>query len=232
MKRLLLLVVLAMAGGAAFTQSTPTFCQFAAPGVMTCNTPQGLPTVQQPLPSSPGPAIRPIPPPQPYSPPPTSSYVAPRLTPPPEVATVARLPAPDDTDLKSAYCVGEISESNREMSALMGSHVTVKSDAEQQALDHDNEMGRQILQTQGAKVERLQTYLSPRLHAVDNGMLLAAWKQGQVDASNIDAETKTCLPQCNASDAHAQTQCVMACNENSEAYQHSKMCQALPFLPY
>lgn len=233
MNRILLLVILALTTSAVvFGQSSPVYCQFVAAGVMKCSSPQGLAPVPQTLPSSPSVEISPISPPHTYAPPPPPQHIMPSLAPIPDAATVMRRPPPDDTDLKGAYCTGEISESNREMNMLMATFGPGTSKEEQIGVDRSMAIVRQIIQDGEAKITRLQTYLSPRLQTVDNGMLLAAWKQGQVDARNIEVETKACTAHCDLTNAQTRTQCVTSCNEGSEAYQHSRMCQSLTFLPY
>lgn len=230
MERGWLIAFLALASTSAFAQSTaPTTCQFVGPGILRCNSAQGLPPVPQTLPSNPSPVILPSNPDTLPTNGAESRFSVQLLPIPP---SLEQREPPKSVDIKSAYCIGEISVSAAQFNALLQSRPKMASDGqkEQEYLDAS---ARQLVQQEYAKVRRLQSYLSPRLARIDNGMLMAALKQGQADASNVGRETDTCLSRCGAiTDSTARLQCANTCTENSQTYQHTKMCQKIAFLPY
>ena len=141
------------------------------------------------------------------------------------------LPAPSQAVLKSAYCYGVISEQEAAENAdeeylFRGASTETRNtvDALQQKENHE----------ENTQLERLKRYIFPTLPYVDNGMLLAAMQQGKIDVENIASETKPCFQRCEHSSgsAIAQSQCYARCDEMSEAYRHTKICQSLAFLPY
>ena len=217
MERGWLIAFLALASTSAFAQSTaPTTCQFVGPGILRCNSAQGLSPVPQTLPSNPSPVILPSNPDTLPTNGAESRFSVQLLPIPP---SLEQREPPNDADLKSAYCIGEISVGAAQLNALLHSRPQMNSDEQKEQGDLDAST-RQVVYQEYAKVRRLQSYLSPRLARIDNGMLMAALKQGQADVSQVDRETDTCLSQCGAlTDSNARPQCADTCTENSQTYQ-------------
>lgn len=215
-------------------QTAPTYCHFIGSSIVQCNSPQGLLPVPKTIPSSPpgqtpGPLIFP----QPYNQPSTGSNPPTFVQPLPlrslGEATSPRLPTPSQTELESAYCVGVITQQQASENAyseylLRGASTETRNAA--------RAVQEKMNQETNARLQRLKRYVFPILPYVDNGMLLAAVQQGKIDVENIASETKPCPQQCEHSSGSDMVKCYVTCNEMSEAYRHTKICQSLAFLPY
>jgi hypothetical protein len=215
-------------------QTSQTYCHFVGSSILQCKSPQGLPPVPQTIPSiPPGPTVGPLTFPRPYNQPSTGSNPPAFVQPLPLRSlgdvTSPRRPPPSQTDLKSAYCFGVItqwidSEHAYSEQLLRGASADVRSATEAGL--------REVDQESNAKLQRLKRYIFPTLPYVDNGMLLAATQQGKIDVENIAGETKPCPQQCQQSNLSDRGKCFATCDEMSEAYRHTKICQSLAFLPY
>lgn len=237
MKWIALFFAAIFASSPVFAQSSQTYCHFVGSNILQCNSPQGLPPVPQTIPSSPpGPILGPLTFPRPYNQPSTGSgppaSVQPRLR---RLSEVTPRSPPSQTDLKSAYCFGVITQQIDAEHAYMeqilrGASTDVRGETEATA--------REVDRGKNVRLQRLKRYIFPTLPYVDNDMLLAATQQGKVDVENIAGETKACPQKClqsnpsDLSELRDRTNCLMTCDEMSEAYRHTKICQSLAFLPY
>jgi len=139
-------------------------------------------------------------------------------------AGASTLKQPDDTVLKAAYCTGVISaQLEAERGAVAGFRLPAKyaESAKSHPLD--------------AKLERVKAYVYQREATLEPGPVLGAVQQGKDDVAHIGAQTASCFSQCPTPSKDTLKE-VLACNtqclEESDAYQHAKICQQLSFLPY
>jgi len=141
------------------------------------------------------------------------------------------LEQPDDTVLKAAYCTGVISAEVKKSRALQSAAATLPP----QYVEIAQKEATEMVDRDEAKLERVEAYVNQRAATLQPAPLNGAVRQGQEDWSQISAQTASCDSQCprpTKDTIKVTTACHARCGEESDAYQHTKICQRLNFLPY
>ncbi|WP_267224138.1 hypothetical protein [Dyella silvae] len=123
--------------------------------------------------------------------------------------------APDNTDLKAAYCTGVVEAQLRVFRPASTNTATSSGLREQQT----------------AKLQRLRAYINPRLQTLDPAPLLAARAQGMADWPLGEKQKTQCFVECFQGEGD-HSHCAAQCDGAGEASQHLKICEKLSFMPY
>ena len=136
---------------------------------------------------------------------------------------------PTELDLKSAYCLRSV---NIEMQILKAVIAGDPSPDHQQA-----KILRPTVEAYDGDIKRLNSYLMPRLPALDPQPILAAAQRADADEKLRRGEMAACTAQCEPQvDANGQRgdrwmACGQACRANSPAFSRADACHPVNWLP-
>ena len=122
--------------------------------------------------------------------------------------------APSENELRSMYCVevvrAEIGLQHSMISASDEAANTATTPAlRQQWIDTTAELLQGLAKLEGV-LNRLQSYMLPRMHSLDSYALATAIRQADTDVEESRAIADHCAVECNAQ--HAMDQQLQACN--------------------
>jgi hypothetical protein len=134
---------------------------------------------------------------------------------------------PSDVDLKSAYCV----QVKQSQAALL------ETAAQKEPSGSQLEVAlRKELEGRRTDISRLQSYLIPKLDALQPDALLAASLRARADLADLDKNQDNCL-RCNSFFENGRptdkwSACMNACLGEIPAYVRMNSCKTVNWLPF
>lgn len=127
---------------------------------------------------------------------------------------------PNDTELRSAYCLRVLSGELRTMQNVLKEQPDFagryKADISKKEVD----------------IDRLESYLNPKINTLDVPALLAAVKRADADQVSTVTALSACLSQCAGVDHAKRMQCINQCEETNPAWLRRDRCKSVDWLPF
>jgi hypothetical protein len=143
-------------------------------------------------------------------------------------AATAQFVLPTDTDLKSAYCITAIKKQLDLMNQILG--------AEPQG-SPAYVYAQKMLLDRNSDLNRLQSYLVPKLLSLDATGLVLASKRAERDLEEAAVSTQRCTTHC-ASNSGSGTPdskwsaCLQTCSAEDSAVTRLGSCRSVNWLPF
>jgi hypothetical protein len=124
---------------------------------------------------------------------------------------------PNETDLQAAYC-----------SSIIKSMITTLTPLASVSQDYaSKQMVNKELSKLNDNLQRIQSYINPRLNSLDSTSILAAVKRGEEDNVRAGHDSQNCYNSCKKDKS-----CLLNCIDTSKASLRMRKCNELTFLPY
>ena len=145
---------------------------------------------------------------------------------------------PDEVELKAAYCIAVTQDQITNFSSN-------RVDAEKQLDRTQDERIKSFLKESISvskrveselldKINRLQSFLLPRLPMLDTASVSAAYNRGQADVrkQSEGGSSNRCTSRCQSLKSSQVSGCLTECMQEDEIYVRTIPCQKLAFLPF
>ena len=149
------------------------------------------------------------------------------------------LRAPDEIELKSAYCAAVLKITQADILEFQKS--ILPNDALAKELDLSKELDKEMKKSLD-NLNRVQSFLMPRLDYIDTDALMFATARGIKDYKNPknSALIKECQNKCRStkpatvsvSALLVVSECIIGCTSEDELFKRLQQCNDLDFLPY
>ena len=138
------------------------------------------------------------------------------------------LTLPTDTDLKTAYCL-KIRQSQYDYLNSMIGGEPQESPAYAKV--------QKILREAYADVNRIRSYLLPRMQSLDPTGLIAAARRAEADWAELSNVTEVCTSKCRgflqgALPSEKWSACVDSCRNDYSVVQRTDACKVVNWLPF
>jgi hypothetical protein len=135
---------------------------------------------------------------------------------------------PSDADLKSAYCIAVIKKQIVFMNEILGGEPP-SSPA--------YEYARKMLRQRNNDLNRLQSYLLPKLSSLDATGLIAASRRAETDVEESGITAKQCTGRCDTTlesgrPGEKWSACIDTCLAENGAATRVNSCKAVNWLPF
>lgn len=130
---------------------------------------------------------------------------------------------PNEVDLRAAYCIPVINNDLQEMNYdFSGMDAEIVNMAAKKKSEIENDLNR------------LKSYLLPRLKYLDNLSLGVARERGKADVDRFNHDKKVCVYDvCQAQKSTtAKSECAIKCLDGNQVRERLKRCNDLSFLPF
>jgi hypothetical protein len=138
---------------------------------------------------------------------------------------------PSDSELRSAYCISILQSEvalNEQMIEAATPNDSATPEVKASAKRAVDALRAGLIETQSL-LDRLRSYLLPRVQNLDALAMLAAMKRAEADLAEVRATTDRCTPRClNTSDEHA---CWNSCT-NQDLVGRVQSCRHPTWLPF
>jgi hypothetical protein len=131
---------------------------------------------------------------------------------------------PSDVELASAYCIGVL-----QRQAAMADERALKSPGADGYATQQIEQHRQELRE---TLERLQSYLVPRMPYLDAMALAGAGARADADIDDVLAQGRRASTDCRRTDTDEALQCTLAKVQASRSWHRMDHCTHIDFLPF
>jgi gamma-glutamyl:cysteine ligase YbdK (ATP-grasp superfamily) len=135
---------------------------------------------------------------------------------------------PSDVDLKSAYCL-KVKQLQQDFINSTAAAATSESEGHQ--------MLRKMARDHNSDVNRLQSYLLPKISSLDVTALIAATNRAEADMKEVAETSNVCSPKCsqfieNGTLTNKWRACMDSCDAEYPAKGRVYACRSVNWLPF
>jgi len=131
---------------------------------------------------------------------------------------------PSDVELASAYCIGVLQRQAAMADGRMLASPGANGYAAQQIEQHRQELRESL--------ERLQSYLVPRMPYLDAMALASAGARADADIDDVLAQGRRASTDCRRTEAGEELQCTLAKVQATRSWHRMDHCTHIDFLPF
>lgn len=138
---------------------------------------------------------------------------------------------PNDVELKASYCMAVVKHQYAWFSSIESSAKSATDPRTKNIYEEVVPISKSAMQKLDDKINRLKSFLLPRVSYLDSTAMLSAYHRGEADIGR-QMENSQCIDQCINVRANMRGLCLTECQNKDELTRRISQCADLSFLPY